>query len=130
MRRLPIPAETEAVASSVIDAALAVHRELGPGLLESAYEGALVIELRSRGHAIRRQSLVRARYRGLPIDGGFRLDLLVDDRVIVELKTVERIREIHIAQVLTYLRLSRLRLGLLLNFHVVLLRDGVRRVVL
>jgi len=117
------------VTASVVDAAIAVHRALGPGLLESAYEGALSIELRARGHDLGVQVRVAAEYRGRPLEGAYRLDLVVDDCVVVELKAVDRVLDVHVAQVLTYLRLTGHRVGLLLNFNVRLMRDGIRRVV-
>ena len=121
--------ELNRVSESVIGAAIAVHRELGPGLLESAYEACLEFELKDRGVEVRRQVELPVRYRGVLVDAGFRLDLLVQESVVVELKAVERLDKIHEAQLHTYLRLTGLHLGLLLNFNVVRLVDGVKRVV-
>jgi GxxExxY protein len=107
-----------------------VHRELGPGLLESAYEACLLHELVLRGHSVTRQVELPVVYKGLRIDAGFRIDLLIDDTVVVECKAVERLMPIHEAQVLTYLRLSGKPIGLLINFHVPRLIDGVKRLIL
>jgi GxxExxY protein len=117
------------VTEIVIGAAIAVHRALGPGLLESTYEACLVYELAERGVAVERQKSLPVDYRGVRIDCGYRIDLLVGNEVIVELKAVERLLPLHEAQLLTYLRLSGLRVGLLLNFNVLLMKEGVRRMV-
>jgi GxxExxY protein len=122
-------ADADAVARTVVDAGLKVHRGLGPGLLESAYEACLVQELHLRGLRVRRQVPLPVEYEGLRLDGGYRLDLLVEDIVIVEVKAVETLLRLHEAQLITYLKLSGLRLGLLLNFNVALFRDGARRLV-
>lgn len=113
----------------IIGAAIEVHRVLGPGLLESVYETALCYELRNQGLETDRQVLVPLRYKGLDLRTGIRLDLQVEKRVIVEVKSVEHLHEVHRAQLLTYLRLTNTRLGLLLNFNVKYLRDGMRRIV-
>ena len=113
----------------IIGAAIEVHRELGPGLLESAYEAALCHELALRSVPFNRQLPMPVTYKGVLIDCGYRLDLLVADRVIVELKAVERMLPIHEAQLLTYLKLSHLQLGLLINFNVTLLKEGIQRIV-
>ena len=117
----------EDVAREVVDAALAVHRELGPGLLESAYEQCLAFELGRRGLTVERQKEVPIMYQGTRIDAGYRIDLLVDGSIIVELKAVDRVAPVHKAQLLSYLRLAELRIGFLINFHVRLLKDGIRR---
>jgi GxxExxY protein len=111
----------------IIGAAIAVHRELGPGLLESTNEACLVHELRERGLEVEQQKLLAIHYRGIRIDCAYRIDLLVEDRVIVELKAIDQVLPIHEAQILSYLRLSGYKLGLLINFNVTLLKDGVRR---
>ncbi|HEX2829841.1 MAG TPA: GxxExxY protein [Burkholderiales bacterium] len=121
--------EPNLIARAVIDAAMAVHSELGPGLLESAYESCLAYELASRKIFVQRQVTVPVRYRNHTLDVGYRIDLLVDAQLIVEIKAVERIAPIHVAQVLTYLKLAKRPLGLLLNFNMPHLRDGIRRVV-
>ena len=117
------------LASVVVDAAIEVHRVLGPGLLESAYEAALAYELGLRGITVERQVLLPVHYKGEYLDAGFRLDLVVGKLLIVELKAVQHIEPIHEAQLLTYLRLSGLWLGLLLNFNVPLMKSGIRRMV-
>ncbi|MEI6471190.1 MAG: GxxExxY protein [Holophagaceae bacterium] len=119
----------EAIGTVVVDAAIQVHRELGPGLLESAYEVCLVHELLHRGLTVERQKPLPVRYQGLEIEAGYRLDLLVEGCVIVELKAVEELTKIHHAQILTYLKLSGHRLGFLINFNAVPLKNGIRRLV-
>ncbi|MCP5109454.1 MAG: GxxExxY protein [bacterium] len=106
-----------------------VHDELGPGLLESAYQACLAYELREEGFQVITEKPLPLTYKKVKIDCGYRLDLLVEDQVIVEIKAVERIAPIHESQLLSYLRLTNLRVGLLINFHVRSLRDGVRRLV-
>jgi len=114
----------------IIAAALAVHRELGPGLLESAYEACLAFELRDRGLPFERQKALPLRYRGRTLDCGYRLDLLVDELVVVEAKAIAGFDSVHVAQMLSYLRLSGCKVGLLINFNVRwLVTDGVKRLV-
>ena len=113
-----------------MDAAFMVHRELGPGLLESVYEHCLAEELAVAGRSVERQIAVPVSYRQAKLDVGFRLDLLVDRKVVVEIKSIDALASIHTAQVLTYLRFSRLRLGYLINFNTVRLKDGFRRLIL
>ena len=115
---------------TLIGAAIDVHRTLGPGLLESVYQACLEAELGARGLAFRAQAPVPLRYRGVTIDCAFRLDLLVEDRLVVEIKAVETLLAVHEAQLLTYLRLAECRLGLLINFNVPTLRDGIIRRIL
>ena len=122
-------ANADALAKVVVDAGLEVHRALGAGLLESAYERCLLHELGLRGLAVSRQVPLPIECEGLRLDGGYRIDLLVESALIVEVKAVESLSRLHEAQLITYLKLSRLRLGLLLNFNVGLFRDGVRRFV-
>ncbi|RLS58141.1 MAG: GxxExxY protein [Planctomycetota bacterium] len=117
------------ISGQIIDAAMHVHSALGPGLLESAYEGCLAFELASRGIPVQRQLELPVIYREHRIDVGFRLDLLVADLVIVEIKAVDRFAPIHEAQLLTYLKLVDKRVGLLLNFHVLHMKDGIKRMV-
>lgn len=114
----------------IIGAAMEVHRELGPGLLESAYEMCLCHELHLRGLSFRRQVRLPVNYKGIRLDCGYRIDVLVEERVIVELKAVEKITSIDEAQLLTYLRLNNTRVGLLINFNVPVLKDGITRRVL
>jgi len=117
------------ITEAVIGAGIAVHRELGPGLLESTYETCLAYELVERGLKVERQKALPVRYRGIHLDCGYRIDLLVENRVIVELKVVERLEPIHEAQLLSYLKLSGSAVGLLMNFNVTELRRGIRRLV-
>lgn len=121
--------DIEDVAAIVVDAALQLHRDLGPGLLESVYEAVLAKILEQRGLLIERQKPVPIRYQGIELDEGFRLDLLVDGQLIVELKSVENLHPVHPKQLLTYLRLMNHPLGLLINFGAPLLKDGLQRVV-
>lgn len=114
----------------IIGAAMEVHRELGPGLLESTYRKCLQHELALRGIGFRAEVPLPLVYKSLPIEGGYRVDLLVEERVIVEIKACEGILPVHEAQLLTYLKLSGKDTGLLLNFHVPVLRQGIRRMVL
>jgi GxxExxY protein len=114
----------------IIGAGIRVHRELGPGLLESTYEACLVYELRDQGLFVEPQKELPVIYRGLQIDCGYRLDLLVEKQVIVELKAVDQIHPIHQARLLTYMKLSRLQISLLMNFNVKVLKDGIKRFVL
>lgn len=113
----------------IIGAAIEVHRALGPGLLESAYEECLAVELGDRGLAVNRQAILPVWYKGRKLDAGYRIDLLVNDEVIVELKAVQKLEPIHEAQLLTYLKLAGKRFGLLVNFNVPVLKDGIKRMV-
>ncbi len=117
------------IASIIVDAAYRVHTILGPGLLESAYEQVLAYELRKRNLRIDVHPLIPIEYDGLIIDQGFRADIIVEDKVIIELKSVEKLAPVHPKQLLTYLRLTDKRLGLLINFGEKLIRDGITRVV-
>jgi GxxExxY protein len=117
------------ISKVVVDAALKVHRALGPGLLESVYEIVLAHELRSRGLQVQRQLSIPIRYENIHFDDGFRADLVVEQKVIVEIKSVEITKRVHKKQVLTYLRLADIRLGLLINFGTALIRDGITRLV-
>ena len=107
-----------------------IHRELGPGLLESTYKACLTYELIDRGLAVERQKQLPVTYRGKQLDLGYRIDLLVEDAVIIEIKAVECLEPIHQAQLLSYLKLSGCRIGLLINFNVRVLKDGIRRLML
>ncbi|MDE2490977.1 MAG: GxxExxY protein [Elusimicrobia bacterium] len=129
-QREPIPADVEKVSGVVVDAAFKIHKTLGPGLLESVYEHCLCHELRRRGVFFQSQQSLPIRYDGLLLDAGLRIDLVVARSVIVELKAAEGLRPVFTAQLLTYLKLTGLRLGLLINFNVPVLREGIRRVVL
>jgi GxxExxY protein len=122
-------AEPNALSERIIGAGIAVHRELGPGLLETAYEACLEYELTESGLLVERQVALPVYYLDKKVDAGFRIDLLVEKSVIVELKAVERFERIHEAQLHTYLILTRLHLGLLMNFNALRLIDGIKRVV-
>jgi GxxExxY protein len=117
------------LSSAIIAAAIEVHRALGPGLLESAYEQCLAQELSLRKMPFERQKPLPVHYKGTQLDCGYRLDFLVDGMVVVEVKAIDRLLPIHQAQLLSYLKLGGWKLGLLINFHVPLLRDGIKRVV-
>ena len=117
------------IAKIIVDAALRVHRTLGPGLLESVYQAALSYELQKRGLEVIQQLGLPVRYEGVKLDIGFRVDLMVGDKVVIEIKSVEALAAVHKKQLETYLRLMDLRLGLLINFNVELIKDGIQRVV-
>jgi len=114
----------------IIGAAIEVHRYLGPGLLESAYQECLCHELSMRGLKFECQKLIPLEYKGIKLDCGYRLDILVEEKIVLELKTVEAIMPVHEAQLLTYLRLTNVKVGLIINFNVPVLKDGIRRMVL
>ena len=122
--------EYNRITHAILGGALAVHKALGPGLLESAYEACLAFELSERGLKVERQKALPVRYREVDLDCGYRIDLLLDGKVIVEVKAVERLNPIHEAQLLSYLKLSNCKVGLLINFNVRILKNGVRRLVL
>jgi len=117
------------ISEKIIGCAIQVHRELGPGLLESSYEECLYYELVQSGFLVEKQKPLPLVYKEVKLDCGYRLDLLVEKKVIVEVKSVEVLNDIYLAQVLTYLKLSNCKLGLLMNFNVVLLKDGIKRIV-
>jgi len=117
------------LATEVIGCAIAVHRALGPGLLESAYEQCLAYELRQSGFRVEVQKPMPLFYEEVEMDCGYRVDILVEDKLIIELKAVEALNDVHLAQTLTYLKLSDCRLGLLINFNVSVLKNGIKRVV-
>ncbi len=117
------------ISRRVIGAAIEVHRHLGPGLLESAYQVCPVFELRSAGLAVEEQKALPVVYKSVRLDCGYKLDLLVEEEIIVEIKAIEKLLPIHDAQLLSYLRMSNERLVLLMNFHVPVLKDGLKRVV-
>ncbi|MBD3337723.1 MAG: GxxExxY protein [Candidatus Lokiarchaeota archaeon] len=114
----------------IIGAAIEVHRQLGPGLLESAYEECLCHELHLSNLSFERQKALPVIYKGIQLDCGYRLDIVVANAIIIELKTVIKVEPIHQAQLLTYLKLSHLKLGLLINFNVPVLKDGIKRMVI
>ena len=111
----------------IIGGAIEVHRLLGPGLLESAYQECFYFELLQRGLLVRREVDLPIVYKEIKLDHGYRIDLLVEENIVVELKTEEHLTDVHTAQILTYLRLGRYNLGLLINFHTSLLKDGIKR---
>jgi GxxExxY protein len=125
-----MPFENDQLTEKVIGLAIEVHRQLGPGLLESAYEACLCLELQEAGLAFRRQVPLPITYKSVRLDCGYRLDLAIEDQLILELKAVEGLLPIHEAQLLTYMRLSGIRTGLLLNFNSSVLKNGMRRLML
>jgi len=120
----------DSLSNRVIGCALEVHRNLGPGLLESAYEQCVAHELSLAGIAFKPHNPLPVEYKGLKLDCGFRIDMVVEDKLIVEIKSVEKLLGIHQAQLLTYMKLAHIHIGLLINFNVALLRQGIRRMVL
>ena len=125
-----MPERVEAIGKDVVDAAFKVHTKTGPGLLESSYRICLAYELRKRGHEVETEVVLPVVYDGIRLDAGYRIDVLVDKLVIVEAKSVEKLHPIFEAQTLTYLKLSNLPLAFLINFNVILFRDGIKRIVL
>jgi GxxExxY protein len=125
----PIPIRTEEITKMILDAAFKVHSALGPGLLESVYETCLVYELKSRGLKVDSQLILPVVYEGIKVDSGLRLDLLVENSVIVEIKAVENILPLYKAQLLTYMKLTNTRIGLLINFNTIHLKNGINRLV-
>jgi GxxExxY protein len=125
-----IDPETDKIAKQIVDAAYQVHSSLGPGLLENAYEACLAHEISVRGLKIKKQVVVPLVYKDVRMDVGFRLDLLVEDRVIVEIKAVEEMMPVFRAQVITYLKLTKNKLGFLINFNVPILKQGIERIAL
>ena len=125
-----LPDELEVIGKHIVQAALNVHKQLGPGLLESVYEECMVIELGDAGISVQRQLALPIEYRGVQIKSALRIDLLVADRVIVELKAVNGMIPVYEAQLLTYMKLTNNRLGFLINFNVSLIKDGIKRMVL
>ena len=117
------------IGKALVDAAVKIHTALGPGLLESVYEVVLAKELESRGFSVQRQVPVKIEYEGLKFDEGFRADLIIENKVLVELKSVEQLSSVHHKQLLTYLKLKKLKLGFLLNFGAALMKDGIKRIV-
>ncbi|MBI4968381.1 MAG: GxxExxY protein [Rhodospirillales bacterium] len=113
----------------VVDRAIKVHSALGPGLLESAYEACLAFELDRAGLGVKRQVVLPLLYESIQIEAGFRVDLLIEDKVVLEVKAVEKIHPVHLTQLLTYLRLGGYKLGFVLNFHCLRMKDGIKRVV-
>jgi GxxExxY protein len=119
--------ELNEITKEIIGCAIEVHRNLGPGLLESAYEECLIFELMKKGLEIEKQKPVPVVYKDIKLDYGYRIDVLVENSVIIELKSIDAINPVHEAQVLTYMRFANIHLGLLINFNVTVLKDGLRR---
>jgi len=117
------------ISKIVFDCALKVHKSLGPGLLESAYEECLYYELKKFGIIVQKQKPLPLIYEDVKLEIGYRVDLIIENKVILEIKSVDALNDIHLAQILTYLKLSDCKLGMLINFNVVLIKDGIRRVV-
>jgi GxxExxY protein len=119
--------EENKITEKIIGAAIEVHRTLGPGLLESAYQECLLYELKSLGLSVRKEVTLPIIYKEIKLNHGYRIDLLVNDKIVIELKTVESFTDVHFAQILTYLKLGEYPLGLLINFHTKLLKNGIKR---
>lgn len=117
------------LSNKIIGCAIEVHKQLGPGLLESAYQECLFYELTKMGLKVEKEKPMPIVYKEVNLDHGYRIDLLVEDKVVIELKTVEALHDVHTAQVLTYLKLGNYKLGLLLNFHVSILKSGIKRII-
>ena len=118
------------ISNIIIGKAIEVHRQLGPGLLESAYQECLRYELINEGLKVEKEKALPIIYKDIKLDHGYRIDLLVENKIVIELKTVEFLSDVHTAQILTYMKLGNYKLGLLLNFHVKLLKDGIKRYIL
>lgn len=117
------------ISERIIGCAIEVHKNLGPGLLESAYEECLFYELKQNGMIVEKQKALPLIYKEIKLDAGYRLDLIVENKVVIEIKAVELLNEVHTAQVLTYLKVSGCKLGLLINFNVLKVKDGIKRLV-
>ena len=124
------PTERDPLTETVIGAAIEVHKTLGPGLLESVYEECLSYELAKLGLSVERQVALPVKYKDVELDAGFRADLIVENRLIIELKAVEKIIALHERQLLTYMKLANFKIGLLLNFNTYLMKDGIQRMIL
>ncbi len=117
------------ISKIILDLAIKVHRKTGPGLLESAYQECLFFELKRKGLQVEKQKTLPLIYEDIKLDAGYRIDLMVNDKVVIEIKSIDAIAPVHIAQVITYLKLSGAKLGILINFNVPLLKDGFKRIV-
>lgn len=129
-KHAPLPLDHEKISKKIVDAAYTVHRNLGPGLLESVYEPCFCHELGKRGVEYKRQVTVPLVYDGIKFSEALRLDVLVEDKIICELKVVDALASVHTAQLLTYLKLTEKRLGFLINFNVPIIKQGIKRVIL
>ena len=127
---IDIKCGTDTITKEVIGCAIEVHRELGPGLLESAYEECLVYELESKGIEVERQVDLPIKYKNIDLKSGYKIDILIPEMLVIELKTVEKLLPVHQSQILTYLRISEINTGLLINFYTTLLKNGIKRIVL
>ena len=121
--------DIEKIFKTILDCSFKIHTELGPGLLESAYEECLYYELNQSGLSVQKQKALPLVYKEVKLDAGYRIDLLVENKVIIEIKSVETLADIHLAQILTYIKLSKCKLGLLVNFNVKHLKNGIKRVI-
>ncbi|MBX7224708.1 MAG: GxxExxY protein [Chitinophagales bacterium] len=121
--------EENEISNKIIGCALNVHKQLGPGLLESAYRECLFYELKELGLSVQKEKPMPILYKEVKLDHGYRIDLLVENKVVVEIKTVDILNDVHKAQILTYLKLGNYKLGLLLNFHVSILKNGIKRII-
>ena len=121
--------EVNHISKKIIGLAIEVHRSLGPGLLESAYQECLYYELKNEGFRVEKEKPMPIVYKDIKLDHGYRIDLLVEDKVVVEIKTVDALIDVHFAQLLTYLKLGKYKLGLLINFNVPLLKNGIKRII-
>lgn len=117
------------ISNKIIGCAIEVHRQLGPGLLESAYQECLCYELIAAGLSVQKELPMPIVYKNIKLDHGYRIDILVENKVVIEIKTVEAFNDVHTAQVLTYMKLGNYKLGLLLNFHVMVLKNGIKRLI-
>ena len=117
------------ISNKILGCAIEVHKQLGPGLLESAYQECLFFELKEQGLKVRKEVPMPITYKDVKLDHGYRIDLLVEEKVVIEIKTVELLNDVHTAQVLTYLKLGGYKHGLLLNFHVSILKNGIKRII-
>lgn len=125
-----LPEELNQITGQIVDSAMKIHTALGPGLLESAYEQCLLFELHRRGFEAEKQVEQPIQYEGITIDAGYRIDLLVERKVIVEVKTVESLARVHQSQLLSYMKLAKCQVGLLINFHTDHLKDGIKRMII
>lgn len=116
------------ISNKIIGIAIAVHRSLGPGLLESAYKECLYYRIRKEGYLVEKEKPIPLVYEEVKLDCGYRIDLLVENKVVIEIKSVDSLNDVHLAQTLTYIKLGNYRLGLLINFNVFILKDGIRRI--
>jgi GxxExxY protein len=117
------------ITEKIIGLAIEIHRVLGPGLLENAYKECLFYKIREAGLLVEKEKTLPLKYEGVNLDCGYRIDLLVENKIVVELKSVEKLHSVHLAQVLTYLKLGDFKIGLLINFDVLVLKDGIKRVI-